>query len=66
MQNLDGDRAGELVIFSEPDRGHTAAAELALDRVALRKGAPQTGQQLGRHRRTLRSGAIIAAAPGLG
>jgi hypothetical protein len=66
MQHLDGDGAREFAIFAEPDRGHPAAAELALDRVTLGQSAPQTGQQLGTHRRNLRSGAIIAATPGPG
>jgi hypothetical protein len=41
LEDLKGDRAIVLEIVGEIDRGHSAAAELALDRVAARKGRPQ-------------------------
>jgi len=47
LQELDGDLAMVLEVLCKVDRCHPAAAELALDRVAVGKGESQSGEKIG-------------------
>ena len=47
MQHLERDRAVVLEVLGEVDRGHAAAAELALEAVAIGEGRLQGGAQVG-------------------
>ena len=46
-EDLQGDEAVVFEVAGEIDRGHAAAAELALDRVAIAKGVRQRGGRCG-------------------
>ncbi len=46
-EHLEGDEPVVLEVCGEIDRGHPAAAELALDRVAAREGSPETFEEVG-------------------
>ena len=50
FQNLDRDPAVVLQVLGEVDRGHPAAAEFTLDRVAPGEGGLQTGERASRER----------------
>ena len=45
-EHLEGDAALVAEVPGEVDRGHPAAAELALDRVAIRQGRLQAGEHV--------------------
>jgi len=53
-QHLERDRAVVLEISGEVDRGHAAAAKLALDRVAVGERCLQTENRIDHRRRLLR------------
>jgi len=48
-EDLDGDLAVVLEVLGQVDRGHAAAANLALDRVVVGEGGPQPPEEIGHH-----------------
>ncbi len=51
VEQLEGDRAVVLEVRREPDRGHAAASELALERVAVSQALAQQRHRVGHEAR---------------
>ena len=59
VQHFDGDRPAVLQVLREEHRRHAAAAQLALDGVAVRERVAQNGKQVGHRTRRSYCGAPL-------